>query len=222
MGPATPEIKQTASCSNCLNAQAFGNCARRFAGIGGARDGPADHQHGSAGIPRLAPGPSPASGRRHRRPWGGCPAPPAGSPAPSSARRRAISCAEHTTPSRPHCWASARQPQHLVAHRRRQAHAGQVFIRQAGQHGDGDEPGRRRHAFRGLDAARIIAAPPWACTLRMETPSCAAARHAPATVLGMSWNFRSRKTGRPIVDKGAHAIRTRAVKNSSPSLKPPT
>ena len=35
-------------------------------------------------------------------------------------------------------------------------------------------------------AARIMAAPPWAWTFMMETPSCAAARQAPATVLGMS------------------------------------
>ena len=99
---------------------------------------------------------------------------------------------------------------------------GQVFIRQAGQHGDGDHPGRRRDALAASTAARIIAAPPWAWTLRMETPSCAAARHAPATVLGMSWIFQVQE------DRQAHSAKARtpsgpcAVKNSSPSFKPPT
>src|SRR5208337_1810168 len=44
-------------------------------------------------------------------------------------------------------------------------------------------------------AARNIALPPRACTLTSCTPGIAAeASTAPATVLGMSWNFRSRKT----------------------------
>ena len=43
-------------------------------------------------------------------------------------------------------------------------------------------------------AARIIALPPDACTSTIQTPSRVAAAIAPATVFGMSWNFRSRNT----------------------------
>src|SRR5512138_1139077 len=44
-------------------------------------------------------------------------------------------------------------------------------------------------------AARIMSAPPEAWTLRIEAPVRAAAAAAPPTVFGMSWSFRSRKTG---------------------------
>ena len=43
-------------------------------------------------------------------------------------------------------------------------------------------------------AARIIPRPPEAWTFSMNTPRRVASRTAPATVLGMSWNLRSRKT----------------------------
>ena len=46
-------------------------------------------------------------------------------------------------------------------------------------------------------AARIIARPPDAWTLTIQTPSRVAAATAPATVFGMSWNFRSRNTRSP-------------------------
>ncbi len=46
-------------------------------------------------------------------------------------------------------------------------------------------------------AAFIIAWPPSAWTLTIQTPSRVAAAMAPATVFGMSWNFRSRKTRSP-------------------------
>src|SRR3989441_13122941 len=46
-------------------------------------------------------------------------------------------------------------------------------------------------------AARIIATPPLACTSGMNTPGRAVSRVAPATVFGMSWNLRSRKTRKP-------------------------
>ena len=59
--------------------------------------------------------------------------------------------------------------------------------------------GDQARARRGLPAARAarprsIARPPEACTFRSDAPERAAAATAPATVLGMSWNFRSRKT----------------------------
>ena len=47
-------------------------------------------------------------------------------------------------------------------------------------------------------AASIMALPPSACTFTSCTPDMAAAeRTEAATVFGMSWNFRSRKTPLP-------------------------
>ena len=46
-------------------------------------------------------------------------------------------------------------------------------------------------------AALSISGPPSACTVIIATPRSVAARTAFATVFGMSWNFRSRKTSPP-------------------------
>ncbi len=46
-------------------------------------------------------------------------------------------------------------------------------------------------------AARTMSAPPPACTVRMAGLSPATLRAAPATVAGMSWSLRSRKTPTP-------------------------
>ena len=48
-----------------------------------------------------------------------------------------------------------------------------------------------------VEAARIIALPPLAWTFSMKTPRRVASRTAPATVVGMSWYLRSRKTLKP-------------------------
>ena len=97
-----------------------------------------------------------------------------------------------------------RQPLDLIAPRRRRrpisASAASI---QAGQHRHRDDqrraaasgaplPRRRRRAPRA--SSRV---PPDACTLTIHTPSRVAAATAPATVFGMSWNFRSRKTRSP-------------------------
>ena len=50
-------------------------------------------------------------------------------------------------------------------------------------------------------AARIIAGPPEACTVRIAGRSRATARVAPATVFGMSCSFRSRKTCTPLAPR---------------------
>ena len=63
---------------------------------------------------------------------------------------------------------------------------------------------------RALSAAAVsIARPPEAWTVANFTPRAAAERTAPATVLGMSWNFRSRKTSNP-------ASRTRRTSSGPP------
>ncbi len=63
--------------------------------------------------------------------------------------------------------------------------------------------------------------PPDACTLTIHTPSDVAADTAVATVFGMSWNFRSRKTRSP----RATSVRTMSgpsvVKSRLPILNPP-
>src|SRR5258706_5199593 len=67
-------------------------------------------------------------------------------------------------------------------------------------------------------AARSIASPPLACTLSIHTPRRAAERQAPATVLGMSWNFRSRNTSKPRSWRRAMTAGPSATKSSLPTL----
>ena len=62
-------------------------------------------------------------------------------------------------------------------------------------------------------AARIMAPPPEAWTLNMNTPRRAASRAAPATVLGMSWYLRSRKTSPPRLRTASMAAGPEAVKS---------
>src|SRR5262245_41991119 len=84
--------------------------------------------------------------------------------------------------------------------------------------------GRRTASSFAADAAAsaaafIMARPPEACTLNMNTPSRVASRAAPATVLGMSWNFRSRKTSAPRFRTTSTAAGPAAVKSCEPILK---
>ena len=71
-------------------------------------------------------------------------------------------------------------------------------------------------------AAFIIAAPPAACTLTIQTPRRVAAATAPATVFGMSWNFRSRNTRSPRATRVSTNAGPRLVNRRLPILKPPT
>jgi hypothetical protein len=71
-------------------------------------------------------------------------------------------------------------------------------------------------------AACIMAMPPRVCTLTIRTPgSLAAAATAPATVLGMSWNLRSRNISKPRPASFSTARGPSAVKSWSPTLKRP-
>ena len=69
---------------------------------------------------------------------------------------------------------------------------------------------------------RIMAGPPRACTVRKAIPSLAAAAAAPATVLGMSWSLRSRKTSISARRISRTISGPAAVKSSRPTLTPPT
>src|SRR5215472_1796389 len=68
-------------------------------------------------------------------------------------------------------------------------------------------------------AACIMARPPEAGTLNMTTPSRTASRAAPSTVLGMSWNLRSRNTSPPRLRTASTAGGPKAVKSCEPILK---
>ena len=54
----------------------------------------------------------------------------------------------------------------------------------------------------------------------MRTPSAAAERTAPATVLGMSWNFRSRKTEWPRATSRSTTAGSGGGKQLQPHLEP--
>src|SRR5712691_2275079 len=71
-------------------------------------------------------------------------------------------------------------------------------------------------------AARIIFTPPPVWTLSMKTPRRVASRTAPATVLGMSWYFRSRNTRKPRLRAASTAAGPAAVKSWLPILQPVT
>ena len=81
--------------------------------------------------------------------------------------------------------------------------------------GGGRRPRGPLHRPRPPCAARIIAAPPDAWTFTIQTPSRVAAATAPATVFGMSWNFRSRNTRSPradqLLDEGGPVAREEAA-----------
>lgn len=67
-------------------------------------------------------------------------------------------------------------------------------------------------------AASIILRPPRQWTFAIQTSSPAAERIAPATVLGMSWNLRSRKMSKPRFRKSSTTAGPAAVNNSIPTL----
>ncbi len=71
-------------------------------------------------------------------------------------------------------------------------------------------------------AARIMATPPSVWRLIIRTfGSSAAAATAPATVLGMSWNLRSRNISKPRPASFSTARGPSAVKSWSPTLNRP-
>src|SRR6185312_4225957 len=118
-------------------------------------------------------------------------------PGPAADRIAGASCAEHTTPSSPlsrarraRCIAfSSAVPEKPIAGRS----ASPRLVRMVTPMRSG---GWAAPAIASR-AARIIATPPLAWMFIIQTPRRAAARQAPATVLGMSWNLRSRKTWKP-------------------------
>ena len=68
-------------------------------------------------------------------------------------------------------------------------------------------------------AAVIIFSPPRACTFNIQTPRSAAAAQAFATVFGMSWYFRSRKTSKFLSTSCLTSDGPQRVKSSLPTLR---
>ena len=67
-------------------------------------------------------------------------------------------------------------------------------------------------------AAVIMALPPEACTFTIQAPVATADLTAPATVFGMSWNFRSRNTRSPRLVSSCTMAGPAAVNNCLPIL----
>ena len=65
-------------------------------------------------------------------------------------------------------------------------------------------------------AAISIFFPPRACTFIIHTPKSVATLHAFATVFGISWNFKSRKTSKPFFINIFTISGPAAVKSSFP------
>ncbi len=66
--------------------------------------------------------------------------------------------------------------------------------------------------------AAIMRRPPEQCTLTIHTPISAAAFTAIAVVFGMSWNFRSRNTSKPLPRKVSTIPAAQLVKSSLPTF----
>ena len=112
--------------------------------------------------------------------------------APSRRRRRGRS-----RPSAARAAAPAAPASPSIPVSRRSASARLVSTVTAISSGFGAPPLRRGARRPRRAPPRASRAPPAACTFSIQTPSRVAAAQACATVFGMSWNLRSRKTRKP-------------------------
>ena len=139
---------------------------------------------------------------------------------PQASRTRATSCGEATTPSAPAPLASTARRRTPSATDPLTPMLASVcsswLVRMV--------MARRRMpiAGRAPTAASSISLPPSACTSTRETPSWPAPLTAPATVFGMSWNLRSRKTFSPRAITSRTKSGPAAVKIWLPILNMPT
>src|SRR5579862_3647048 len=139
---------------------------------------------------------------------------------PQAWRSKATSCGEQTTPSRPAAFANR-------ARRRTCASTGPswpVAARSLASRLVNTVTAKSfvRRAPRASTAARIIASPPALWSVKNSGSSASAARTAPATVLGISCSFRSRKSFFLLPAAMRTPAGPCAAKNSSPSFTPPT
>ena len=138
---------------------------------------------------------------------------------PQAWRMARTSRAEVTTPSRPACLARRARATAWVIGVARTLTVLRAAASRLVRTVTPRRAGRRFLPLRASRAAFIMARPPEACKVRSCTRgSCAAAATAPATVFGMSWNFRSRKTRAPRAASIWTACGPSAVKSALPTL----
>ncbi len=141
---------------------------------------------------------------------------------PSALRSATISCAEQTTPSSVDCLArrarrstcssaGPRWPTDSSTASSRLVNAVTPITFTCGS-----------TARAASAASRIMRSPPEAWRLKIFAPSFASSRAAAATVFGISWNFTSAKTGRPVSTMRRTPSGPAAVMNSRPIFRPPT
>ena len=129
------------------------------------------------------------------------------------------SCAEHTSPSMPACWArparrrtwacgSTSRPMPLKSSR-------SMLVSTVTPISRGLAPLSLSSSLR---QAAIMRRPPEQCTLTIHTPSSAAALTAIAVVFGMSWNLRSRNTSKPLACNASTIAGPQRVNSSLPTL----
>ena len=142
--------------------------------------------------PAESPAPAAPAGRRTRSAHGGASAPlqtiPCSRAADALSASRSTSSSTRSESTRPHAAAS-------------EVSSNEVSTVTA------STPHRAPAASSAAPrAASSMARPPDACTVSRRTPRAAARRTAPGTVVGMSWNLRSRKTSRPESSRSARTI----------------
>src|SRR5215470_16170970 len=145
-------------------------------------------------------------------------------PGPRLARSGAISLGEATQPSRPAAaaspaqWSTCASTEPVTPSSRFSAVWSRLVSTVTARANGRRPPSSRAPAAAPSAAAAIMARPPPACTLNMSTPMRAASRAAAATVLGMSWNLRSRNTSAPRLCTLSTAAGPTAVKSWEPIL----
>ena len=214
-------LKRRSSQAGCCGRDFFGDGERGRAGIRRARDRAADDEVVGSGANRFR--------RRATRDWSFAAAFAGRTPGttirkfrPHARRIARASCADATTPSSPASFASR------ASARARDPGDPEIPRCEASPHRGWSESSRRAvlgassFAPAASRAARIIAAPPSVCSVSRRTfGRLAAAATAPATVLGISWNFRSRKIPKPRPASFSTARGPSAVKSWLPTLKRP-
>ena len=197
---AAPGSGRSARPAGSAGLDLAGDLPRGGRGVGRAGDRAPDRRGGRPPPSRPSRASRSASGRRPRSRPAGSRGRRGGTPGRTPRGSRRSPPGEQTTPSRPDSF--ARTARRSAASRgvpamptsARAAASSDVRIVTAMTFGAGRPAAAA--ASRALSpAARIISRPPPAWTFRIEAPVRAAAAAAPPTVFGMSWSFRSRKTG---------------------------
>ena len=194
----------------------------RVARIGRARDRSPNHEVVCPGANRLQPASPRETDRLPTRSLAARPAQQSG----TRPRRPAESPAPHAPKRPPHpappAWQALPAQAPRDPGRAADPDAAQSRRVMAGQNRHAQQRGRLFRPATASVAARIISAPPNVCRVTSRTPgSSAAAATLPATVFGISWNFRSRNTPKPSLAIFSTARGPSAVNSWLPILNMP-